>query len=247
MVQRWRCRRITGVWAGLLVAAVAACGAADAPGVEAQAPVASAQPGAAMTTAFVGVTVVPMDSERTLDDQTVVVEGTRITAMGAAGEVTVPAGAQVIDGPGRYLIPGLAEMHGHLPNPNTSADVTENVLFLYVANGVTTVRGMQGHPAQLALRERVRDGELVGPQLVLGSPAMGGNNVATVEDAERLVREYAAAGFGCLRHSLLIRPRFVVRTATRTSAAQLCQALCAGRSRECARPPQEGVERDRAP
>ncbi len=51
----------------------------------------------------------------------------------------------------------------------------------------------------------------------------------------------------CLRHSLLIRPRFVVRTATRTSAAQLCQALCAGRSRECARPPQEGVERDRAP
>ena len=53
--------------------------------------------------------------------------------------------------------------------------------------------------------------------------------------------------YGCLRHSLLIRPRFVVRTATRTSAAQLCQALCAGRSRECARPPQEGVERDRAP
>ena len=56
-----------------------------------------------------------------------------------------------------------------------------------------------------------------------------------------------AGNVGCLRHSLLIRPRFVVRTATRTSAAQLCQALCAGRSRECARPPQEGVERDRAP
>ena len=66
-------------------------------------------------------------------------------------------------------------------------------------------------------------------------------------DLERTLGDFQASDNGCLRHSLLIRPRFVVRTATRTSAAQLCQALCAGRSRECARPPQEGVERDRAP
>ncbi len=52
---------------------------------------------------------------------------------------------------------------------------------------------------------------------------------------------------GCLCRSLLIRQPFVVRTATRTSAARLCQVLCAGRSRECARPPQRNVERDRAP
>ena len=51
----------------------------------------------------------------------------------------------------------------------------------------------------------------------------------------------------CLCRSLLIRQPFVDRTATRTSAARLCQVLCAGRSRECARPPQSNVERDRAP
>jgi len=90
-------------------------------------------------------------------------------------------------------------MHGHLPNPDLPAAVTENVLFLYVANGVTTVRGMQGHPTQIQLRARIDSGELVGPRLVLGSPSMSGGSVTTVEDGERLVREYKAAGFDLLK------------------------------------------------
>ena len=70
--------------------------------------------------------------------------------------------------------------------------------------------------------------------------------------AVTVAREPTAAssqpkGCGCLCRSLLIRQPLVVRTATRTSAARLCQVLCAGRSRECARPPQSNVERDRAP
>jgi hypothetical protein len=96
-------------------------------------------------------------------------------------------------------MPGLAEMHGHLPNPDLPEAVTENVLFLYVANGVTTVRGMQGHPSQIALRARIDRGELLGPRLVLGSPSMSGGSVATVEDAARLVREYKDAGFDLLK------------------------------------------------
>ena len=150
-------------------------------------------------TAFVGVTVVPMDTERVVADQTVLVSGERIVEIGGSADIAVPAGAQRIEGAGLYLMPGLAEMHGHLPNPNTPQNVTENILFLYVANGVTTVRGMQGNPSQIELRERVRNGELVGPQLFLGSPAMSGNSVSTVEDAERLVREYDAAGFDLIK------------------------------------------------
>jgi hypothetical protein len=96
-------------------------------------------------------------------------------------------------------MPGLAEMHGHLPNPDLAEAVTENVLFLYVANGVTTVRGMQGHPSQIALRARIDRGELLGPRLVLGSPSMSGGNVASVEDAARLVRQYKDAGFDLLK------------------------------------------------
>ena len=186
-------RRNRWAYAWLLTVLVAGCTGTQAP--EADVPPAAEED----ATAIVGVTVVPMDGERTLADQTVIVAGGRITEMGPAGETPVPAGAQEIDGTGRYLMPGLAEMHGHLPNPDTPAEVTENILFLYVANGITTVRGMQGHPAQLELRERVRAGELVGPQLFLGSPAMSGNNVETVEDAERLVREHQAAGFDLLK------------------------------------------------
>ncbi len=183
----------------VLGALVAACGGPDVAQTGVQAPEAAAPPEGSGATAFIGVTVVPMDGERTLADQTVVVQDGRITAMGPAGELAVPDGALEVDGTGQYLMPGLAEMHGHLPSPDTPADVTENVLFLYVANGVTTVRGMQGHPAQLELRERVRSGELVGPQLFLAAPAMSGNTVGTVEDAERLVREYQTAGFDLLK------------------------------------------------
>ena len=150
-------------------------------------------------TAFEGVTVVPMDSERVIPDQTVIVHDGRIVDIGPSVGTPVPANAERIDGAGRYLMPGLAEMHGHLPNPNMPEQVTENVLFLYVANGLTTVRGMQGNPSQIELRDRIRRGEVLGPQLYLGSPSMNGNSVTTVEDAERLVREYQAAGFDLLK------------------------------------------------
>ena len=145
-------RRSSGIVCTWLAAAlVAACSVAESPAPE-------VTPREGDTTAFVGVTVVPMDTERTVADQTVVITDGRIAAMGPSDDTPVPAGAREIEGTGLYLMPGLAEMHGHLPNPNTPAEVTENVLFLYVANGVTTVRGMQGHPAQLELRERVRQG-----------------------------------------------------------------------------------------
>ncbi len=150
-------------------------------------------------TAFVGVNVVPMDSERVLENQTVLVQNGHIAALGPAGDVDVPEGAIRIEGGGKYLMPALAEMHGHLPSPDTPEAVTENVLFLYVANGVTTVRGMQGNASQIPLRARVDRGELIGPRLVLGSPSMSGGSVKTVEDAKRLVREYKQEGFDLLK------------------------------------------------
>ncbi|HUP19526.1 MAG TPA: hypothetical protein VM778_06195, partial [Gemmatimonadota bacterium] len=88
--------------------------------------------------AFVGVGVIPMDEERVLEDATVIVEGDRIVAVGPAADTPVPDGAIEIDGRGMYLIPGLAEMHGHIPPPDAPVEYTESVLFLYVANGITT-------------------------------------------------------------------------------------------------------------
>src|SRR4030081_2090750 len=64
--------------------------------------------------AFVNVNVIPMDRERVLAAQTVLVSGGRIKAMGAVRDIALPKGTHRVDGTGKYLIPGLADMHGHL-------------------------------------------------------------------------------------------------------------------------------------
>ncbi|HEX7091001.1 MAG TPA: amidohydrolase family protein [Longimicrobiales bacterium] len=149
--------------------------------------------------AFVGANVVPMDRERVIENQTVIVRDGRIAEVGPAGQVRVPAGALRIEAAGKYLLPGLAEMHGHIPGGRAPREYIDDVLFLFVANGVTTVRGMQGHPRQLGLRDSVMQGLTLGPTLVLASPALSGQSVRTVEDARRLVREYHRAGYDLLK------------------------------------------------
>ena len=92
-------------------------------------------------------------------------------------DIEVPSGAQMIDGTGKFLMPGLAEMHGHIPRPDQPEQYTEDVLFLYVANGITTVRGMLGAPGQLGLKQRTNDSELIAPTLYLAGPSFNGNTV----------------------------------------------------------------------
>lgn len=149
--------------------------------------------------AFVNVNVVPMDRDDVVPNQTVVVREGRITEVGPAARVRVPAGATAVDGRGKYLMPGLAEMHGHLPNPNAGPELTETVLFLYVANGVTTVRGMLGYPANLGLRDRIARGEVLGPRLWVAGPALSGNAATTPEVGRRMVEEQKAAGYDHLK------------------------------------------------
>ena len=154
--------------------------------------------------AFVDVNVVPMDRERVLQRQSVIVRNGRIVEMGPAGSTPIPDGAMRIDGRGKYLMPGLAEMHGHLPNPsqNYPERWPYDVLFLYVANGVTTVRGMQGAPRHLELRTKIESGEVLGPRLYVASPSLSARQdrgVLTAEEGERLVRQYKNAGFDLLK------------------------------------------------
>ena len=167
--------------------------------------------------AFVNVNVVPMDRERVLTDQTVIVENGKITAVGPAARTTVPANAVRVDGRGKYLTPGIAEMHGHVPQANPTALLTpENVLFLYIAGGATTVRGMQGHPSQLQLRQRVERGEIIGPRLYLSAPPLSGGNTADVATAEQKVRDAKQAGYDHLKvHEDLTKPVYdaIVKTA----------------------------------
>lgn len=160
---------------------------------------AAAVPGELATIAFVDVAVVPMDSDRVAEHQTVVVSGDRIVQVGPNAAVTVPPNARRIEGRGRYLIPGLAEMHGHNPPLGSSQDYIENVYFLFLANGVTAVRGMLGWPGQLELRDRVRRGEILGPNLYLAGPSFNGTNAQSPAQAEARVRQQKAEGWDLLK------------------------------------------------
>ncbi len=122
----------------------------------------------------------------------------------------------VIDGKGKFLIPGLAEMHAHIPSPPVSKESLEDILFLYLSNGITTIRGMLGHPSHLELKKMVAKGEVLGPRIFTSSPSLNGNTVRTPEEAKAKVTQYQQDGYDFLKiHPGILRPVFdqIVMTA----------------------------------
>ncbi len=149
------------------------------------------------STAIINVNVVPMTSDTVITAQTVVAADGRIVAIGDVEQIPVPEDADVVDGTDRFLIPGLAEMHAHVPD--TGTDYLDRVLTLFVANGVTTIRGMLGRPSHLTLRQQLRDGNRFGPRLITSGPSLNGNTVKGPADAERKVRAQHAAGYDFIK------------------------------------------------
>ncbi len=123
------------------------------------------------TTAFINVNVIPMDTERVLDNQTVIVEGDRITTIGPVNEVPMPQEAKIIEGNGNYLMPGLADMHFHY-----FLDPDPDFMRLPLAEGVTTVRNLSALSEHLTWKDEVNNGERIGPtmytsgQMIVGPP-----------------------------------------------------------------------------
>lgn len=100
----------------------------------------------------------------------------------------------------KYLMPGLAEMHAHIPTPEGGDDTrVKETLFLYLANGITTIRGMLGDPYHLDLKKEVLKGGLPSPTIYTSSPSLNGNTVPNKETARRLVTQYAEDGYDFLK------------------------------------------------
>ena len=164
--------------------------------------------------AFTNVTVIPMDRERTLNGQTVIVRGDRIAEIGPANRVRVPEGATQIDGTGKFLMPGLAEMHAHIPGPN-NPDFQQRVLLMYLAGGVTTIRGMLGNPQHLTLRDQAARREIWSPTIFTSGPSFNGNSAPDWQTARRMVEEQKQAGYDLLKiHPGLSRQTFDTVAAT---------------------------------
>lgn len=149
--------------------------------------------------AITDVSVVPMSRDGVLANQTVVVHGGRIVAIGPSATIAVPASATTIDGTGKWLMPGLADMHVHIWN--------ESDLTLFVAAGVTTIRNMFGAEQHLAWRAEIARGERLGPTLVTSGPIIDGDPpvwpgsavLANPAEADGIVAVQKAKGYDFLK------------------------------------------------
>jgi hypothetical protein len=145
--------------------------------------------------AFVNVNVLPMDRERVLEGYTVLVNGDRIESVAPAQRVRIPAGAHQIPGEGLYLLPGLADMDTRLPSPSAFPGRAEELFFLYVANGITVIRDVEGAPRKLGLRRQTASGQLLGPTVFVGAPGLDGANAPDPDGVEEVIQSNREAGF----------------------------------------------------
>jgi hypothetical protein len=148
------------------------------------------------TVVITGVAVIPMDRDEVLQNQTVIVENGRISYVGAAR--SAPAGATVVDGRGKFLIPGIAEFHAHVPSGGAAIHA-HRALSLYALAGVTTARGMLGAPLHLALRDSIRNGQVFGPRLLTSGPSFNANTVSSPAVAVAMVTDQKNAGYDLLK------------------------------------------------
>jgi hypothetical protein len=165
------------------------------------------------------VTVIDVRDGVGRPDMTVVVSGDRIAHVGSVGEVDVPDGATALDGTGRYLIPGLWDMHVHFSSDSISRKI---VLPLFIANGVTGVRGLGGFgclercgPRSMPVstkghrwREEIAAGDLTGPRIIASGPIIYGpgpgepssiESPATEEHGRALARLHAEHGVDLIK------------------------------------------------
>jgi len=164
---------------------------------------------------FRSINVVPMDKESINNNQDVVIKNGKITAIGNTGKIQYDKNALVIDARGKYLIPGLAEMHAHVP-PVDDLEPMKDVLMLFALNGVTTIRGMLGHPRHIELRSKIQSGEIFGPRFYTSGPSFNGNSVKDTATGAAMVKQQKQAGYDFLKlHPGLTKETFsaVAKTA----------------------------------
>jgi imidazolonepropionase-like amidohydrolase len=146
------------------------------------------------------VHVLSMESDEILRNHTIAVnpEG-YIIWVGESSAARIPDDATVIDGNNRYVMPGLAEMHAHIPGANQGEEYMKAVLGLYLSQGITTIRGMLGQQAHLEMRELAAAGEIDSPRIFTSGPSFSGNSVTDPEQARQRVRDQAEAGYDLLK------------------------------------------------
>lgn len=144
------------------------------------------------------VQVLTMDIDEISQNQTVIIRNGVIEWAGNTEDADIPDDAEVVEGD-YYVMPGLAEMHAHIPPANQGEQMMKGALILYLSQGITTIRGMLGHPAHLELREQAAAGEIVSPRIFTSGPSFSGNSVESPDAGRQMVRDQAEAGYDLLK------------------------------------------------
>ncbi|MGC2194680.1 MAG: amidohydrolase family protein [Terriglobales bacterium] len=159
------------------------------------------------------VTIVDVVNGGLQPDMTVVIQGDRITAVGPSGKHPAPKGAHIVDATGKFLIPGLWDMHVHTIFGDWLPKDEKIILPLFVANGVTGARDMGGDLAELkAWRAQIAAGKLLGPRMVISGPMLDGQvprfpssaPVKNAADGKRIVDELQTSGADFIKIQSLI-------------------------------------------
>lgn len=146
------------------------------------------------------VQVLTMESDEIISNQTIVINPRGdISWVGSSDQIQIPEEALTIDGNGRYLMPGLAEMHAHIPGANQGEEYIKAVLGLYLSQGITTIRGMLGQQAHLEMREMADNGLIDSPRIFTSGPSFSGNSVSNPDQVRERVREQHEAEYDLLK------------------------------------------------
>ncbi len=158
------------------------------------------------TIALTHATVIDGTGSPSMTDQTILIEGDRITAVGASGSIRIPANANIIDASGKTVIPGLIGLHNHsyyTGGNGRAAQLSFSGSRLYLASGVTTIRttGAQQPYAELNLQREIEAGRVIGPTMFATGPYLTGEQgpqtmtrLEGPEQARRVVRYWAEEG-----------------------------------------------------
>lgn len=162
------------------------------------------------------VTLIPMDHNISIPHQTVLIENGIISKIGHFGKIKIPKSFTTIAGTDKFLLPGLMDMHAHFfQEQGEHVNTTAEELKIMLANGLTTVRIMAGHPDYLEARSKVRSGQWIGPELYVASPQLVGSwpwpeefknfeVVDTHEKAVEAVKRFKAEGYDAIKLTFML-------------------------------------------
>lgn len=182
------------------------------------------------TTVFTHVNVAPMDREIVLNDYNVIVTNGKIAKLGPAATTKIPKGAKVVNARGKFLLPTLSDMHVHTEGdawniiysqgqklPEKEINFSD-ILYLYIANGITTIDILFAFPEHLKIREKIRNNEMIGPRLILsrmidtdgkGWPSPLGVKIKNATEAKNAVIEMHKQGYDRVKvYSFLTREEY---------------------------------------